>query len=218
MSRHGTRVVLDNMTKTTVMKTQEVEQNAETKNERHTVERLIERVKKLEEQSKEMQQRIQRIAYNDTTTDSAGYGASSKWEDDDEDRFGWCRWRGSWWIRVDQGLNSRQRRKVSRSLQRLVTREKEGISTSNLMNHIRRAIKAEIMMKDASNAHAQRYELTSDDQDQGETETHNRDGTGMIQMNKTVIHDQALESLVHSFSARGRLGETPRTIFSVESP
>ena len=124
-----------------------------------------------------MQQRIKRMEYNDITTDSAGYGASSKRENDDEDRFGWCQWRGSWWTRVDQGLNSRQRRKVSRSLQRPVTREKEGISTNNVTNHIRRAIKAEIMVKDASNAHAQRYELTSDDEDQGETETHNRGGT-----------------------------------------
>ena len=58
---------------------------AETEYERHTVERLIERVKKLEEQSKEMQQ----------LAGSGKEGASSKGENDDEDPFGWCRWRGS---------------------------------------------------------------------------------------------------------------------------
>ena len=128
--RGDLRVVPDNMT--TVQK---IDQGAEAENEQHTVEHLIERVGKLEEHSKEMQQRIQRMEYNDFTTDSTGHGASSKRKhDDNEGSFGWCRWRGSWWIRIDQGLNSRQRRTVSRSLQRLVAREKEGINTSNTMS------------------------------------------------------------------------------------
>ena len=138
---------------------------------------VIERIKKLEEQSKEMQQRMQRMEYNDSTADSAGYGASSKGEHDDGGSFEWCRWRGSWWVRIDKGLNSRQRRKVSRSFQRLVAREKEGISTSNMMSHVRRAVKAEIMMRNASNAHAQQYELTTDEENQEDKETRDSDET-----------------------------------------
>ena len=68
---------------------QEVDQDAEAENEKHTVEHLIERIKKFEEQSKKMQQRIQRMEYIDSSTDSAGHGASSKGEHDDEGSFGW---------------------------------------------------------------------------------------------------------------------------------
>ena len=41
----------------------------------------------------------------------------------------WQRWEGSWWIRVNQdNLNSRQRRKISRSLKKMIDREKNGMA------------------------------------------------------------------------------------------
>ena len=43
------------------------------------------------------------------------------------------------------------------------------------MSHIRRAIKAEIMMRSANNSHAQQYELTTDEENQGEKETRDSD-------------------------------------------
>ena len=82
-------------------------------------------------------------------------------------------WKSTWWIKVEQGLNSRQRRKVSRELQRLVAKEKEG--TSNLIGPISREIKAEIMMENSGSAHAQPYELSSSDEDQKGTETRDHD-------------------------------------------
>ena len=33
------------------------------------------------------------------TQQSAEKKVSSKGETDDEDHFGWCRWRGSWWMK-----------------------------------------------------------------------------------------------------------------------
>ena len=59
--RSDPRVVPDNMTKTARITVQEIDQDAETEKEKHTVEHLIEGIKKLEEQSKEMQQRIPRM-------------------------------------------------------------------------------------------------------------------------------------------------------------
>ena len=59
---------------------------------------------------KEMYQQIQRLECGSATSDSAECrkeGVSSKEENDEADHFGWCQWRGSWWIRVEQGLNSR---------------------------------------------------------------------------------------------------------------
>ena len=72
---------------------QETDRDPGVENEKHTSEHLTERIKKLEEQSKEMQLRIQRMEYKDSATDSAVHGASSKGEHDDEGSFGWCRWR-----------------------------------------------------------------------------------------------------------------------------
>ena len=55
----------------------------------------------------------------------------------------WQRWNGSWWIRVEQqNLNSRQRRKISRSLRRMITREQNGMA--NLLKELRNEIRAEV--------------------------------------------------------------------------
>ena len=188
-SGHNTRVTPDNATKTTVTTIQEISQNkldCQVPEERDATGGQIRSVCGDQQQrthdgaanakSQEtrrtihhMYQRFQRLECGNATSDSEECrkeGVLFKGTNDDEDHFGWCRWKGSWWIRVEQGLSSRQRRIVSRGLQP---------NTSNLMSYIRREIKAEIMMKNASNAHAQRYRLTSGDDDQGVKETRDRD-------------------------------------------
>ena len=139
------------------------------------VQQLTERVEKHEEQAEGMCRQIQRLKNCNMASDSTECG-KEKGEHDDENHFGRCRWDGAWWIKVEQGLNSRQRTKVSRGLQRLVAREKEETSASNLIGHIRREIWAEIIMKNASNAHAQHCKLSSDDEDQEAAETRDHDG------------------------------------------
>ena len=174
--RVQTTTMPSNVTKTAVTA---VHESVETKEDEQAVQRLTESVQNLKEQAREMCHHIQRPEYGNMTSDSTEHrrdGFSFTGKNDDENHFGWCRWKYSWWIKVEQGLNSRQRRKVSRGLQRLVAREKEGTSTRNLIGHILKEIRAEIMMQNASNAHAQQYKLSSDDEDQDAAETRDHDG------------------------------------------
>ena len=55
------------------------------------------------------------------------------------------------------------------------------------------------MMKDANNAHAQRYKLTSDDEDRERPRLMTvvgSNGTGTTRLRKTQSHDQVFEFLV----------------------
>ena len=63
-------------------------------------------------------------------------GGRRRKDDGDE----WQSWNGHWWIRVEQDLNSRQRRKVSRGLRRMITREHSGMA--ELLKELRNGIKA----------------------------------------------------------------------------
>ena len=74
----------------------------------------------------------------ETNMDERG-GAWRRENDGDE----WQRWNGSWLIRVEQtDLNSRQRRKISRGLRRMITLEQHG--TAGLLRELRNGIKVEI--------------------------------------------------------------------------
>ena len=64
------------------------------------------------------------------------------WRHEDEGDE-WQRWEGSWWIRVNQDdLNSRQRRKISGGLKRMIDRERNGMA--KLLRELKKGIKAEI--------------------------------------------------------------------------
>ena len=78
------------------------------------------RVTRLEEQTKWMYDRTAAAA---AERSSWNRGIPWRYEDDGDD---WQRWEGSWWIRVNHDdLNSRQRRKISRNLKKMIDRRKE---------------------------------------------------------------------------------------------
>ena len=55
----------------------------------------------------------------------------------------WKRWNGSWWIKVEQqNFNSTQRRKISRGLWRIMTREQNEMT--NLLRELRNEMRAEV--------------------------------------------------------------------------
>ena len=87
----------------------------------HETEKLNERVWKLEERTEEWSWR--------------GHGGTSAVREGgydgrrDGEWGGWTQWDGEWWIRVGRSnLNSRQRRRVSRDLRRLIAREQNEVS------------------------------------------------------------------------------------------
>ena len=93
------------------------------------------RVTKLEEQTNWMYDRM-------AAAEASTWGKGVPWRQEDEgnDRQ---RWEGSWWIRVNQDdLNSRQRRKISRGLKRMIDREKNGMA--RLIRELKKGIKDEI--------------------------------------------------------------------------
>ena len=78
------------------------------RDEERNEDKLETRVMRLEEQTKWMYDR----------------GIPWRYEDEGDE---WQRWEGSWWIRVNQDdLNSRQTRKISRGLKKMIDREKNG--------------------------------------------------------------------------------------------
>ena len=91
---------------------------------------------KLEEQTKWMYDKMTAAA-EPSTWDK---GIPWKYEDEGNE---WQRWEGSWWIRVNQDdLNSRQRRKISRGLKRMIDREKNGMA--RLLWELKKSIRAEV--------------------------------------------------------------------------
>ena len=81
--------------------------------------KLETRVTRLEEQTKWMCDWMTAAAAEPSTWNR---GIPWRYEDDGEE---WQRWEGSWWIRVNHDdLNSRQRRKISRNLKKMIDREK----------------------------------------------------------------------------------------------
>ena len=85
--------------------------------------KLETRVTRLEEQTKWMYDRMTAAAAEPSTWNR---GFPWRYEDNRDE---WQRWEGSWWIRVNQDdLNSRQRRKISRNLRKMIDREKNGMA------------------------------------------------------------------------------------------
>ena len=83
--------------------------------------KLEAQVTKLEEQTKWMYDRMTAAEAESSTWNR---GIPWRYEDNGDE---WQRWEGSWWIRVNQDdLNSRQRRKISRNLRKMIDREKNG--------------------------------------------------------------------------------------------
>ena len=67
-------------------------------------------------------------------------GIPWRYEDEGDE---WQRWEGSWWIRVNHDdLNSRQRRKISRNLTKMIDREKNGMA--RLLQELKKGIRAEV--------------------------------------------------------------------------
>ena len=94
------------------------------------------RVMRLEDQTKWMYDRMTAAAEPSTWN----RGIPWKYEDEGDE---WQRWEGSWWIWVNQDdLNSRQRRKISRSLKKIIDREKNGMA--RLLQELKKGIRAEV--------------------------------------------------------------------------
>ena len=99
--------------------------------------KLETRVTRLEEQTKWMYDRMTAAAAEPS---SWNRGIPWRYEDDGDE---WQRWEGSWWIRVNHDdLNSRQRRKISRNLKKMIDREKNGMA--RLLQELKKGIKAEV--------------------------------------------------------------------------
>ena len=105
---------------------------------------------------------------------------------------------------VDQGRT----RVELEATQKGVARTEEG--TSNLIGEIRREIRAEIMMENASNANwkkAQQYELSSGEEEQEAAETRDHDKTDWVKHDTTA--QVSLDAKIH------RLDATSRPVFVV---
>ena len=81
------------------------------------------------------------------------------------------------------------------------------------MSYIRREIKAEIMMKSASNAHAQRYKLTSGDDDQGVKETRDRDEVDWYDTTEQDTEPRMSSRFLHAFNLNRKTRRSVETNF-----
>ena len=81
---------------------------------------LAARVQKLEEQVRGMHRKMwEAMRFAEATTEEENVS----WRHDGA-RGEWQRWKGAWWVKVEQHhLNSRQRRQISRGLWRLTERK-----------------------------------------------------------------------------------------------
>ena len=86
--------------------------------------KLAARVQKLEERVRGMHEKMwEAMSFTGTAT----VEESTNWRRDGAGGE-WQRWKGEWWIRVgSSNLNSRQRRRVSRDLRRLIAREQNEV-------------------------------------------------------------------------------------------
>ena len=111
-------------------------QSAGERDEESNEDKLETRVMKLEEQTKWINDRMTAAAEPSTWN----RGTPWRYEDEGDE---WQRWEGSWWIRVNQDdLNSRQRRKISRGLKKMIDREKNGMA--RLLRKLKKGIRAEV--------------------------------------------------------------------------
>ena len=106
------------------------------RDEESNEDKLETRVMRLEEQTKWMYDRMTAAAEPNTWN----RGIPWRYEDEGDE---WQRGDGSWWIRVNQDdLNSRQRRKISRGLKKMIDREKNGMA--RLLQELKKGIRTEV--------------------------------------------------------------------------
>ena len=101
-----------------------VEREDEEEEDGRRMDKLAARVQKLEERVRGMHEKMwEAMSFTGTATEEE----STSWRRDDAGGE-WQRWKGEWWIRVASSkLNSRQRRRVSRNLRRLIPREQNEV-------------------------------------------------------------------------------------------
>ena len=96
------------------------------------VRRLNDRIRRIEDRIGEWNRGQQNVDRARGESDSADWkhdgwrnGGWGGWHQSDGD---WAQWDGDWWIKVGKlNLNSRQKRRISRDLQRMITREENEI-------------------------------------------------------------------------------------------
>ena len=75
----------------------------------------------------------------------------------------WQRWKGAWWVKVEQqNLNSRQRRQISRGLRRLIERGQGEMI--GLMEELKNDVRAEMVKANARGTGAQRCKSSSEEE------------------------------------------------------
>ena len=136
-----------------------VERERNETEDRKRTDDLVARVQKLEEQMRWMHQKVWEttsftVAF--TEDESASWrreGAGGEWQ----------RWKGAWWIKVEQqNLNSRQRRQISRGLRRLTARGRE--ETIGVLEELKDEIRAEWVKANARSTGAQRCKSLSEEE------------------------------------------------------
>ena len=104
----------------------------------------------------------------------SGQASAQGGQETDEDNEQWHKWRGRWWMRVDRAeLSSRQRRKISRVVRRLVSRETNDIDY--LVGELKQSI-AEMRESAAVQKATRHYHISSGED--GPTRPHERDIMG----------------------------------------
>ena len=128
----------------------------------------------LEARVREIDARLRRVEERIYDEGVSGQALAQGWQDADEDNEQWQKWRGKWWMRIDRAeLSSRQRRKISRVVKRLISRETNDFD--HLVNDLKQSI-AE-MRESAEIQKATRYYYMSSGKD-GLTRPHGRDMMG----------------------------------------
>ena len=128
----------------------------------------------LEARVREKDARLRRVEERIYDEGATGQALAQGGQDADEDNEQWQKWRGKWWMRIDRTeLSSRQRRKISRVVKRLISRETNDFD--HLVNDLKQSI-AE-MRESAEIQKATRYYYMSSGED-GLTRPHGRDMMG----------------------------------------
>ena len=116
----------------------------------------------LEARVREIDARLRRAEERVSDEGVSGQASAQGGQDADEDNEQWQKWRGRWWMRNDRAeLSSRQRRKISRVVRRLISRETNDFD--HLVNDLKQSI-AE-MRESAEIQKATRYYYMSSGED-----------------------------------------------------
>ena len=93
----------------------------------------------LEARVREIDARLRRVEERIYDEGVSGQALAQGGQDADEDNEQWQKWRGKWWMRIDRTeLSSRQRRKISRVVKRLISRETNDFD--HLVNDLKQSI------------------------------------------------------------------------------